>query len=164
MRLSCSLFYSWGTSFRPRVCALIPPRFRLWSIGQFRIPTRPCRGFWGVPFYLQLQPTSHPSFIFDLHQDFVCLVWCSGGCFFQSKESLCFDPIVAAPDSSWQFVVEVDASEVGVQFFPSSAPGTDRCILVRFIPIVYPPQNGITTLATGSCWQSSWPLRNVVTG
>ncbi len=39
----------WGRSSRPRECAWIPTRLRLWWIGQPQIPVRPCRGFWGSP-------------------------------------------------------------------------------------------------------------------
>ncbi len=76
-------------------------------------------------FYSQFQPTSLASDRLDLPQNDVQVVWRSGSCVRQTKESLCFDSHPHYPDPSRQFVVEVDASEVGVGAVISQRSPTD---------------------------------------
>ncbi|KAL0172527.1 hypothetical protein M9458_032838, partial [Cirrhinus mrigala] len=55
-------------------------------------------------------------------------------------------PILKNPDPSRQFVVEVDASEVGVgQFCPRDHPLTTKYTLAPFFLVILPPRSGTTT-------------------
>ncbi len=65
-------------------------------------------------FYSQFQPTSRSSDCLDLHQDDVQVVECSRGRIYQTQRPLRFGTHSPGPDPTRQFVVEVDASEVGV--------------------------------------------------
>ncbi len=65
-------------------------------------------------FYSQFQPTSRSSDRLDLHQDDVQVVKCSRGRIYQTQRPLRFGTHSPGPDPTRQFVVEVDASEVGV--------------------------------------------------
>uniref|UniRef100_A0A9J8BWS8 Reverse transcriptase/retrotransposon-derived protein RNase H-like domain-containing protein n=1 Tax=Cyprinus carpio carpio TaxID=630221 RepID=A0A9J8BWS8_CYPCA len=85
-----------------------------------------------------------------------------------AKLKSCFvsAPILVTPDRSRQFIVEVDASEVGGRssVVPNAHPQTERCILARIILTVYLLQKLIMTLAIESCWQSNLHWKNGVTG
>jgi hypothetical protein len=66
-------------------------------------------------------------------------------------------PILIHPDPSRQFVVEVDASDVGVgPFCPSNLPRTRSFFPVPSSPIVSIMLKGTTMLATENTWQSRW--------
>ncbi len=66
-------------------------------------------------------------------------------------------PILRAPDPTRQFVVEVDASEVGVGAVLSQRATSDDKVhpCAFFFPIDCPLPNAITTSVTESCWPSS---------
>ncbi|KAI2643080.1 Retrotransposon-derived protein PEG10 [Labeo rohita] len=70
----------------------------------------------------------------------------------------CFvsDPILVAPDPSRQFVVEVDASEVGVGAVLSQRSSA--------LPTVYHTRSVTMILVTESCWQSSLPWKSGAIG
>lgn len=66
-------------------------------------------------------------------------------------------PILIFSDPNRQFVVEVDASEVGVeQFSPKDPLRIISYIRVLIFLITFLPQSKIMTSATESCWQYSW--------
>ncbi len=84
-----------------------------------------------------------------------------------SKLRSCFvsAPILVAPDPSRQFVVEVDASEVGVGTVLSQRSlNTARCILARIFLTICLPPSVIVTLVTESCWLSSLNWKSGVIG
>ncbi len=76
-------------------------------------------------FYSQFQPASRPFDRLNLHQDSVQVVQRSGAAFTKLKGCFVSAPILIAPDPSRQFVVEVDASEVGVGAVLSQRSSSD---------------------------------------
>ncbi len=108
----------WVTSSRPRGCAWIPTRLRLWWTGQPQIPVRPCRGFWGSPIstgvsFAIFSQLAAP--LTALTSTKTAFRWSEAAeaAFTNLKSRFVSAPILIAPDPTRQFVVEVDASEVG---------------------------------------------------
>ncbi len=101
-----------------------------YELAQSQIPARPCRGFWALSIYL-------PHFIRNFSQLAAPLTaltstktafrWSSGSgcCILQIQKALFQLPSLLPPDPSWQFVVEVDASEMGVDAVLSQRSLTD---------------------------------------
>ncbi len=74
-------------------------------------------------------------------------------------------PILNNPDPSRQFVVEVDASEVGVGAILSQrSPSDNKIHPCAFFSHRLTPQNGTTISGIRSYWLSSWLWRSGVTG
>ncbi len=74
-------------------------------------------------------------------------------------------PILIAPGPTHQFVMEVDASEVGVGAVLSQCSSSDNKMHpCAFFLIVCRPLNAITTFITESCWRSSCPWKSGIIG
>ncbi len=75
-------------------------------------------------------------------------------------------PILILPDPSRRFVVEIDASEVGVgAVLSQKSPHNNRlhpCAF--FFCIAFLPQNEIMTSATESCWLYAWLWESGIIG
>ena len=82
--------------------------------------------------------------------------------FSELKRRICSQPILITPNPSLPFVVEVDASEVGVGAILSHrSPLDNKLHPCLFLPVAVPSRE---TSGTRSCWLSSWHWRSGATG
>ncbi len=130
MRFSCSLFPFWVTSCRSRGCAWIRTRVRLWLIGQLQIPGKALLRFLGFANFYQCFIRNFSQLaapLTALTSTKILFRWSSAAEAAFAKLKGCFvsAPILIAPDPSRQFVVEVDASEVGVGAILSQRSSSD---------------------------------------
>ncbi len=106
----------WGTSSRPRECAWIPTRLTLWWIGQPQIlALQRFLGFANLYrcFIRKFSQLAAPLTTLTSTRTKFC--WSAAEAEFANlKSRFVSAPIVIALDPTRQFVVEVDASEMGV--------------------------------------------------
>lgn len=78
----------------------------------------------------------------------------AGAAFSKLNELFTSAPILIHPDPKKPFIVEVDASDVGVGAVLSQRSGTASKLHPSrlFFPVAYHPLSGITTWVKGNCW------------